>query len=46
MTRWSKAKLLALLGSVGGALFVWRRPARTTEITVRRRPVDKESANE
>ena len=46
MTRWSKAKLLALLGSVGGALFLWRRPARTTEITVRRRPVDEGSKAE
>ncbi len=45
MTRWSKAKLLALLSSAGGALFLWRRPAKTTEITVRRRPVDEEPAD-
>ena len=43
--RW-KGKMLALLGAVGGALFLWRRPARTTEITLRRRPVDEEPASE
>ena len=42
MNRWTKAKLLGLLSSVGGALFLWKRPARTTEITVRRRPVGDE----
>ena len=45
MNRWSKAKLLALLSSVVGALYFWRRPARTTEITVRRRPVDEDPGN-
>lgn len=42
MTRWSKAKLLGLLSSLGGALLLWKRPARTTEITLRRRPVHQE----
>jgi hypothetical protein len=46
MSRWTKTKLLALLSSLGGALFLWRRPSRTTEITVRRRPVDEKPADE
>jgi hypothetical protein len=45
MSRWSRAKLVALLGAIGGAVLFWRRPARTTEITVRRRPVDESPAD-
>lgn len=40
MTFWSKTKLLAALSAIGGAVLFWRRPARKTEITVRRQPVD------
>lgn len=40
MTFWSKTKLLAALSAIGGAVLFWRRPARTTEITLRRQPVD------
>ena len=38
----SKAKLVGLLSTIGGAIYFWRRPARTTEVTIRRRPVASE----
>lgn len=38
----TRAKLYAVLSGALAALMFWRRPARTTEITLRRRPADDE----